>query len=76
VVSDPAVLEIDALQYRIDVGPCLEAMRGPDVVVDAPDLAQEARFAPFGEQAAMHGCRAVLTGCMSTPTCWARRTSM
>jgi hypothetical protein len=46
VVSDPAVLEIDALQYRIDVGPCLEAMRGPDVVVDAPDLAQEARFAP------------------------------
>src|SRR5919106_1260569 len=60
VVSDPAVLEIDALQYRIDVGPCLEAMRGPELLVDAADLAHDARFVPFGQQAAEHGCRAVL----------------
>jgi transcriptional regulator with GAF, ATPase, and Fis domain len=60
VVSDPAVLEIDALQYQIDVGPCLAAMRGPDVLVDAPDLEHDPRFAPFGRQAAEHGCRAVL----------------
>src|ERR1041385_9161806 len=37
VVSDPHVLEIDAAQYSIGNGPCLEAMRGPDVLIDAPD---------------------------------------
>jgi hypothetical protein len=60
VVSDPAVLAIDTLQYEIDVGPCLAAMRGPDVFVDAPDLEHDPRFAPFGTAAAANDCRAVL----------------
>ena len=60
VVSDPDVFSIDELQYSMDVGPCLEAMRGSDVMVLAPDVAQDPRFQPFGEAAAAHGCRAVL----------------
>jgi len=60
VVSDPSVLEIDALQYEINTGPCLHAMRGPDVFVEAPDLEHDSRFVPFGQEAAKSGCRAVL----------------
>ena len=60
VVSDPNVFAIDELQYSMDVGPCLEAMRGSDVMVLAPDLAEDPRFQPFGEAAAAQGCRAVL----------------
>jgi GAF domain-containing protein len=60
VVSDPHVLTIDELQYTLDVGPCLEAMRGSDVMVLAPDLANDDRFQSFGAQAATQGCRAVL----------------
>jgi len=60
VVSDPEVLSIDELQYSMDVGPCLEAMRGSEVMVLSPDLARDSRFQPFGEAAATAGCRAVL----------------
>ena len=60
VVSNPKVLAIDALQYQIDVGPCLLAMRGPDPLVDAPDLESDLRFVPFGKEAAKNDCRAVL----------------
>jgi transcriptional regulator with GAF, ATPase, and Fis domain len=60
VVSDPHVLEIDAAQYSIGNGPCLEAMRGPEVFIDAPDLEHDERFAAFAPGAAAQGCRAVL----------------
>ena len=60
VVSEPQVLAIDELQYTLDVGPCLQAMRGSDVMVLVPDLANDDRFQPFGTQAAEEGCRAVL----------------
>jgi hypothetical protein len=60
VVSDPAVLAIDSLRYSIDAGPCLAAMRGPDVVIDAPDLEHDPRFGPFGAEAAKVGCRSVV----------------
>jgi GAF domain-containing protein len=60
VVSDPAALAIDALQYSINTGPCLAAMRGPDVFVDAPDLERDPRFTPFGEEAARSNCRSAL----------------
>ncbi len=60
VVSDPNVLAIDELQYSMDVGPCLEAMRGDEVMVLAPDIEHDARFQPFGAAAAAEGCRAVL----------------
>jgi hypothetical protein len=60
VVSDSSVLMIDELQYTIDVGPCLEAMRGSDFFVDVPDLEHDARFVPFSQEAAQAGCRAML----------------
>jgi GAF domain-containing protein len=60
VVSDPAVLAIDTLQYTLDTGPCLQAMRGSEVFIDAPDLEHDPRFEPFGDAAAKGGCRAVL----------------
>jgi GAF domain-containing protein len=59
-VSDPQVLAIDSLQYSIATGPCLQAMRGSDVLVDVPDLEHDQRFVPFGEEAAKAGCRAAL----------------
>jgi transcriptional regulator with GAF, ATPase, and Fis domain len=60
VVSDPAVLAIDSLQYSLGTGPCLHAMRGPDVLVEAPDLEHDPRFDPFGAEAAKADCRAVM----------------
>jgi GAF domain-containing protein len=60
IVSDPAVLAIDSLQYSIANGPCLEAMRGPEVFIDAPDLEHDPRFKTFGAEAAKHDCQAVL----------------
>src|SRR4051794_19341642 len=51
VVSDPAVLAIDSLQYSLNQGPCVDAMRGPDAFVDAPDLEHDERFGPFGAEA-------------------------
>ena len=59
VVSDPAVLAIDELQYSINNGPCLQAMRGPEVFVDAADLATDIRFGPFGAEAVRQGVGAV-----------------
>ena len=59
-VSDPQVLAIDALQYAIDSGPCLQAMRGDEVFIDAPALEHDPRFVPFGDEAAKAGCRSVL----------------
>jgi GAF domain-containing protein len=35
-------------------------MRGPHPFIDAPDLANDGRFVPFGAAAAKSGCRAVL----------------
>jgi GAF domain-containing protein len=61
IVSDADVLAIDALQYSIESGPCVEAMRGTQVSVDAPDLANDERFQPFGAEAARSNCRAVLS---------------
>lgn len=60
VVSDPAVLRIDAGQYSLGVGPCLLAMRGPDEFVESADLEHDERFEPFGKQAAQDNCRSVL----------------
>ena len=59
-VSDPQVLAIDTLQYSINSGPCLQAMRGDEVFIDAPDLEHDPRFVPFGDEAAKAGCRSVL----------------
>lgn len=60
VVSDSSVLAIDSLQYSIGAGPCLDAMRGPAVIVEAPDLEHDGRYERFGAAAAEQGCRAVL----------------
>jgi GAF domain-containing protein len=60
VVSDPAVHDIDALQYSMNRGPCVDAMRGPEVFIDAPDLEHDPRYEGFGAEAARRGCRAIL----------------
>ena len=60
VVSDPAVLRIDAGQYSLGAGPCLLAMRGPDEFVESADLEHDERFGLFGNQAAADNCRSVL----------------
>ncbi len=60
VVSHPAVLGIDALQYTLNEGPCLSTMEGPDTVVESADLERDARFEVFGPEAARQGCRAVM----------------
>ena len=60
VVSDPAVLRIDAGQYSLGAGPCLLAMRGPDEFVESADLEHDERFGLFGKQAAADNCRSVL----------------
>jgi len=58
--TDPMVLEIDELQYRAESGPCLDAMRGDEPIVDAPDLAHDIRWGRFGPEAAGRGVHAVL----------------
>jgi GAF domain-containing protein len=49
----------DERQYQLDDGPCLAALRD-GAVVDAPDLATETRWAPYGHRAAAAGVAAAL----------------
>jgi len=60
VVSDPAVLEIDTAQYTAGRGPCLEAIRGPEVLVNAPNIATDERWPDFGAEAAELGVTALV----------------
>jgi len=49
----------DERQYQLDEGPCLSALR-EHAVVDAPDLAAETRWGPYGQRAAAAGVAAAL----------------
>ena len=60
VVSDPAVLELDALQYSIGTGPCLDVLRSGETLVASEDLEHDARYQAFGAEATRRGIRAVL----------------
>jgi GAF domain-containing protein len=57
--SDPVAARIDELQYELEEGPCLQAMRdGQAVRVD--DTAEKTRWPEFEAQAASHGIRSCL----------------
>jgi len=59
VLTDPIVIEIDALQHRGGEGPCLDAVAHGGTVY-ADDLADDARWARFGTEATAAGVRSVL----------------
>ncbi|HEX5288841.1 MAG TPA: GAF domain-containing protein [Streptosporangiaceae bacterium] len=52
--SDELAAAVDEVQYGIDKGPCLHAMRTGELV-SVPDTAGEPRWAGFEARAAAHG---------------------
>jgi GAF domain-containing protein len=57
---------IDEIQYTIDDGPCLQALR-TDAVVRCDDLATDRRWSPFPERAVRRGVRSTLSLPMELP---------
>src|ERR1700685_2959296 len=57
--SDPVAAKVDAVQYELDNGPCLHAMREGDVV-RIEDTTDKARWPEFERRAGSPGLRAVL----------------
>jgi GAF domain-containing protein len=57
--SDPLAAEVDEVQYRLDDGPCLHAMR-QGILVRIDDTAERARWPHFESKAASHGIGACL----------------
>ncbi len=59
VHTDPLVVEVDGLQHHFGEGPCLDAIAG-GTMMDAADLADDARWPSFGPAATAAGVRSVL----------------
>jgi len=57
--SDPVAARVDEVQYELDDGPCLHAMRGGHMV-RIEDTADKARWPEFEARAASHGIRSCL----------------
>jgi GAF domain-containing protein len=57
--SDPVAAKVDAIQYELDHGPCLHAMRDGHVVC-IEDTAVKTRWPEFERRAASHGIRSCL----------------
>ncbi len=57
--SDPVAARVDEVQYQLDDGPCLHAMRDGHMV-RIEDTAEQARWPEFEAQAASHGIRSCL----------------
>ena len=57
--SDPVAARVDEVQYELDDGPCLHAMRDGHMV-RIEDTADKARWPEFEAQAASHGIRSCL----------------
>ncbi len=57
--TDPVAAQIDEVQYELDDGPCLHAMRDGHMVY-LEDTAEKARWPEFEAQAASHGIRSCL----------------
>jgi GAF domain-containing protein len=57
--SDPVAATVDAVQYELDNGPCLHAMRDGHVV-RIEDTTDKARWPEFERRAASHGIRSCL----------------
>jgi GAF domain-containing protein len=58
--SAPLAAEVDEVQYGIDSGPCLDALRGGEVVA-ADDLTTETRWPAFASFAVAHGVASSLS---------------
>jgi hypothetical protein len=63
--SDPVAAEVDEIQYKLDDGPCLHAMRDGHAVriedtTRRKDTGVKARWPEFEAQAASHGIRSCL----------------
>ena len=59
VHTDPMVIEVDALQHRVDEGPCLDAIT-QKATFYAHDLLDDDRWSRFGPLASSMGVRSVL----------------
>lgn len=60
-VSDPLPSRVDALQYTMRQGPCLDASRGDDVVL-SPDLTTDRRWPDFAPRCvAITGVRSMMS---------------
>ena len=57
--SDPLAARVDEVQYRLDDGPCLQAMR-ENHLVRIEDTAEKTRWPEFEAEAASHGIRSCL----------------
>src|SRR5262245_32652309 len=57
--SDRIAARVDEVQYELDDGPCLHAMRDGHLV-RIQDTAEKARWPEFEAQAALHGIRSCL----------------
>ena len=57
--SDPVAARVDEVQYELDDGPCLHAMRDGHMV-RIENTAEKARWPEFEAQAASHGIRSCL----------------
>jgi GAF domain-containing protein len=57
--SDPLAARVDEVQYQLDDGPCLHALRN-GCVVRIEDTAEKARWPEFEAQAAAYGIRSCL----------------
>jgi GAF domain-containing protein len=57
--SDPVVAQVDEVQYRLDDGPCLHAMRD-DEMVTIEDTADQQQWPAFESEAAKAGIRSCL----------------
>jgi GAF domain-containing protein len=57
--SDPVAAQVDEVQYELDDGPCLHAMRDGRMV-RVEDTANRAQWPEFEAQAASHGIRSCL----------------
>lgn len=60
--STALAAEVDLIQYRVDVGPCLRALR-EGVGTYVADLASDDRWQEYGPLAAVHGA----ASCISVP---------
>src|SRR5437868_11811316 len=63
--SDEVAARVDEVQYELDDGPCLHAMRDGHMV-RIEDTAEKARWPEFEAQAAAHGIRSCLALPLST----------
>src|SRR5215213_11534632 len=57
--TDDLVWKLDALQYDLNEGPCVDAMHGPTVVV-APHIRAEQRWPNYVPEAVKTGLRSQL----------------